>query len=143
MDPPADLNLLISAFAGRVPSVAHAALVSSGGLPLACSDGLPAERVDQLAAVASGLTSLVHGAARLFQGGTAAQTVVIMEQGMLILKPVSDGMVLAVLAAPECDLGLVSYEIVLLREQAARILTRQSSASSPAARPRPRQPLTG
>lgn len=143
MDPPADLNLLISAFAGRVPSVAHAALVSSGGLPLACSDGLPAERVDQLAAVASGLTSLVHGAARLFQGGTAAQTVVIMEQGMLILKPVSDGMVLAVLAAPECDLGLVSYEIVLLREQAARILTRQSSASSPATRPRPRQPLTG
>lgn len=143
MDPPADLNLLISAFAGRVPSVAHAALVSSGGLPLACSDGLPAERVDQLAAVASGLTSLVHGAARLFQGGTAAQTVVIMEQGLLILKPVSDGMVLAVLAAPECDLGLVSYETVLLGEQAARILTRQSSASSPATRPRPRQPLTG
>jgi predicted regulator of Ras-like GTPase activity (Roadblock/LC7/MglB family) len=131
--PPPDLNLLISAFAGRVPSVAHAALVSSGGLPLACSDGLPAERMDQLAAVASGLTSLVHGAARLFQGGTAAQTVVIMEQGLLILKPVSDGMVLAVLAAPECDLGLVSYEIVLLGEQAARILTRRPSASSPAA----------
>jgi predicted regulator of Ras-like GTPase activity (Roadblock/LC7/MglB family) len=142
VNPPPDLNLLISAFAGRVPSVAHAALVSSGGLPLACSDGLPAERMDQLAAVASGLTSLVHGAARLFQGGPAAQTVVIMEQGLLILKPVSDGMVLAVLAAPECDLGLVSYEIVLLREQAARILTRQPSASSPAAWGR-RQPLTG
>ena len=123
MNPPPDLNLLISAFAGRVPSVAHAALVSSGGLPLACSDGLPADRVDQLAAVASGLTSLVHGAARLFQGGTAAQTVVIMEQGLLILKPISDGMVLAVLAAAECDLGLVSYEIVLLGEQAARFLT--------------------
>ena len=142
MNPPPDLNWLITAFAERVPSIAHAALVSSGGLPLACSDGLPAERVDQLAAVASGLTSLVHGAARLFQGGPAAQTVVIMEQGMLILKPVSDGMVLAVLAAPECDLGLVSYEIVLLREQAARILTRQPSASSPAAWPH-RQPLTG
>jgi predicted regulator of Ras-like GTPase activity (Roadblock/LC7/MglB family) len=97
--------------------------------------------MDQLAAVASGLTSLVHGAARLFQGGTAAQTVVIMEQGLLILKPVSDGMVLAVLAAPECDPGLVSYEIVLLGEQAARILTRRPSASSPAAWPR-RQPLT-
>jgi len=142
VNPPPDLNLLISAFAGRVPSVAHAALVSSGGLPLACSDGLPAERMDQLAAVASGLTSLVYGAARLFQGGPAAQTVVIMEQGMLILKPISYGTVLAVLAAPECDLGLVSYEIVLLREQAARILTRQPSASSPAVWPR-RQPLTG
>ena len=142
MNPPPDLNWLITAFAGRVPSIAHAALVSSGGLPLACSDGLPAERLDQLAAVASGLTSLVHGAARLFEGGSAAQTVVIMEQGMLVLKPISDGMVLAVLAAPECDLGLVSYEIVLLREQAARILTRQPSASSPATWPR-QQPLTG
>ena len=148
MNPPPDLNLLITAFAGRVPSIAHAALVSSGGLPLACSDGLPAERVDQLAAVASGLTSLVDGAARLFQGGPTTQTVVIMEQGMLVLKPISDGMALAVLAAPECDLGQVSYEIVLLGEQAARILTRQPSASSPAAPAHPphgptRQPLTG
>jgi predicted regulator of Ras-like GTPase activity (Roadblock/LC7/MglB family) len=123
VNPRLDLNWLITEFAGRVPSIAHAALVSSSGLRLACSDGLPAERVDQLAAVASGLTSLVYGAARLFQGGPAAQTVVIMEQGMLILKPISYGTVLAVLAAPECDLGLVSYEIVLLGEQAGRILT--------------------
>lgn len=131
MNPPPDLNWLITAFAGRVPSIAHAALVSSGGLPLACSDGLPAERVDQLAAVASGLTSLVHGAARLFQGGPAAQTVVIMEQGMLVLNPISDGMVLAVLAAPECDLGLVSYESALLGEQTAEILTRQPPPAHP------------
>ena len=115
-----DLNWLITAFAERVPPSAHAALVSSGGLPLACSDGLPTERVDQLAAMTSGLTSLVQVAARLFEGAPAAQTVVIMELGMLILKPISDGIVLAVQAAPECDLGLVSYEIVLLGEQAAR-----------------------
>jgi predicted regulator of Ras-like GTPase activity (Roadblock/LC7/MglB family) len=62
--PPPNLNCLITAFAERVPSIAHAALLSSGGLPLACSDGLSAERVDQLAAVASGLPSLVHAAAR-------------------------------------------------------------------------------
>ena len=87
--------------------------------------------MDQLAAVASGLTSLVHGAARLFQGGPAAQTVVIMEQDMLVLNPISEGMVLAVLAAPECDLGLVSYESALLGEQAARILTRQPPPAHP------------
>jgi hypothetical protein len=46
-----------------------------------------------------------------------------MEQGMLILKPISDGMVLAVLAAAECDLGMVSYEIVLLGDQVGRFLT--------------------
>lgn len=123
MNPPEDLSWLITAFAERVPSVAHAAVVSPGGLPLACSYGLPADRVDQLAATASGLTSLVQGAARLFQGGPAVQTVVVMEQGMLILRLVGDTSVLAVLAAPECDLGLVSYEMALLGEQACRILT--------------------
>jgi predicted regulator of Ras-like GTPase activity (Roadblock/LC7/MglB family) len=80
VNPPPGLNWLITAFAERVPPIMHAALLSSGGLPLACSDGLPAEQVDQLAAVASGLTSLVHAAARLFQCGPAAQTVVIMEE---------------------------------------------------------------
>jgi len=123
VNPPEDLSWLITAFAERVPSVAHAAIVSSGGLPLGWSYGLPTDRVDQLAAVTSGLTSLVQGAARLFEGGPAAQTVVVMEQGLLILKLISDGPVLAVLAAPECDLGLVSYEMALLGEQAARVLT--------------------
>lgn len=123
MNPPEDLSWLITAFAERVPSVAHAAVVSPGGLPLACSYGLPGDRVDQLAAVASGLTSLVQGAARLFKGGPAAQTVVVMEQGVLILKLIDDTSVLAVLAAPECDLGLVSYEMALLGEQAGRVLT--------------------
>lgn len=86
MNPPEDLSQPITAFADGVPYVAHAAVVSPGGLPLACSYGLPGDRVDQLAALASGLTSLVQGAARLFQGGPAVQTVVIMKQGMLILK---------------------------------------------------------
>jgi uncharacterized protein len=120
---PEDLNWLVTAFTERVPAVAHAAVVSSGGLPLACSYGLAADRVDQLAAVTSGLTSLVQGAARLFDGGSVGQTVVVMEQGMLILKLISDGSVLAVLAVAECDLGLVAYEMVLLGEQADRILT--------------------
>jgi uncharacterized protein len=120
---PEDLNWLVTAFTERVPAVAHAAVVSSAGLPLACSYGLAADRVDQLAAVTSGLTSLVQGAARLFDGGSVGQTVVVMEQGMLILKLISDGSVLAVLAVAECDLGLVAYEMVLLGEQADRILT--------------------
>jgi hypothetical protein len=123
VNPPEDLSWLITAFADRVPAVAHAAIVSPGGLPLACSYGLPGDQMDQLAAVASGLASLVQGVARLFQGGPAAQTVVVMEQGVLILKLIGDTSVLAVLAAPECDLGLVSYEMALLGEQAGRVLT--------------------
>jgi uncharacterized protein len=119
----ADLNWLITAFTERVPSVANAAVVSSDGLPLAFSDGLAAGRVDHLAAVTSSITSLVEGAARLFEGGPVAQTLVTMERGMLLVMSVSDGSSLAVLAAADCDLGLVAYEMAMLAEQAGRVLT--------------------
>ncbi len=123
MRPRQDLNWLISAFADRVPSVAHALVVSSDGLPLAFSHGLPHERVDQLAAVASGLTSLVEGAARIFGGGAVNQTVVEMRQGLLIVMSVTGGSTLAVLAASDCDMGLVAYEMALLADRTWRALT--------------------
>jgi uncharacterized protein len=121
--PGQDLNWLISAFADRVPSVAHALVASSDGLPLAFSQGLPPERVDQLAAVASGLTSLVEGAARIFGGGAVNQTVVDMRQGLLIVMSVTGGSTLAVLAASDCDMGLVAYEMALLADRTWRALT--------------------
>jgi uncharacterized protein len=129
----ADLNWLITAFTERVPSVANAAVVSSDGLPLAFSDGLAAGRVDHLAAVTSSITSLVQSAARLFEGGPVAQTLVTMDRGMLLVMSVSDGSSLAVLAAADCDLGLVAYEMAMLAEQAGRVLTpevRTPSATS-------------
>jgi hypothetical protein len=121
--PGQDLNWLISAFADRVPSVAHALVVSSDGLPLAFSHGLPPERVDQLAAVASGLTSLVEGAARIFGGGAVNQTVVEMRQGLLIVMSVTGGSTLAVLATSDCDMGLVAYEMALLADRTWCALT--------------------
>jgi uncharacterized protein len=124
--PPEDLNWLMSAFAQRVPLVAHAAIVSASGLPLAFSDELDDGQVDQVSAIASGLISLVQGAARLFDAGPVAQLVVVMEQGMLVLKPINGTSVLAVLAAEDCDLGLVSYEMVLLGEQAGHTLKAQT-----------------
>ncbi len=123
MRPGQDLNWLISAFADRVPSVAHALVVSSDGLPLAFSHGLPPERVDQLAAVASGLTSLVEGAARIFGGSAVNQTVVEMRQGLLIVMSVTGGSTLAVLATSDCDMGLVAYEMALLADRTWRALT--------------------
>lgn len=118
-----DLNWLITNFVERVPGVAHTIVVSSDGLPLASSNGFPADRADQLAAVASGLTSLTTGAARVFEGGAVTQTVVEMQRGLLLLMAISDGSCLAVLAASDCDMGLVAYEMTLLVEQAGRVLT--------------------
>ena len=127
------LNWLITAFTERVPSVANAALVSSDGLPLAFSSGLATDRVDQLAAVTSSIASLVEGAARLFEGGPVAQTLVTMDRGMLLVMSVSDGSSLAVLAAADCDLGLVAYEMALLAERTGRALTPEARKPSVAA----------
>ena len=124
MSPVQDLDRLVTSFTERVPAVAHAAVVSADGLPLAASAGLPRDQVDQLAAVASGLTKLVQGAARIFRGGPVGQAVVVMEQGTLIMMSMSGNSVLAVLAAPEYDMGTVAYEMTLLGEQAAPSLAR-------------------
>jgi uncharacterized protein len=118
-----DLNWLITNFVERVPAVAHAIVVSSDGLPLAFSEGFPPDRADQLAAVASGLSSLTQGAARVFEAGSVMQTVVEMEGGLLLVMAISNGSCLAVLASADCDMGLVAYEMTLLVERVGRALT--------------------
>jgi predicted regulator of Ras-like GTPase activity (Roadblock/LC7/MglB family) len=93
--PAQDLNWLITNFVERVASVAHAIVVSSDGLPMA----------------------------RVFEGGAVTQTVVEMQRGLLIVMAISDGSSLAVLAAADCDMGLVAYEMALLVERVGSALT--------------------
>lgn len=121
--PVQDVNWLVTDFAERVPSIAHAIVVSSDGLPMAFSEGIPTDRVDQLAAVTSGLTSLTQGAARIFQAGAVTQVVVEMQEGLLIEMAISGASTLAVLAATDCDLGLVAYEMTLLADKVRGTLT--------------------
>ena len=118
-----NLNWLVGNFADRVPGIAHAVGVSADGLLLAVSEGLPRDRADQLAAIASGLVSLTHGAARCFEGGNVSQTVVEMDTGFLLVMSISDGSSLAVLASRACDIGQVGYEMALLVERVGQVLT--------------------
>jgi uncharacterized protein len=109
-----DLNWLVNEFTTRVEDVAHAIVVSADGVPLALSADIPAVAVEQFAAITSGLTSLMQSAARAFDGGTATQALVEMDDGLMFVTAISDGSSLAVLAAPECDTGQVSYEMTRL-----------------------------
>lgn len=118
-----DLNWLVSDFAARVADVAHAAVVSADGVPLALSDAIPDTFAEQLAAITSGLASLMQGAARIFEAGAPAQALVEMEYGLMLVKSISDGSSLCVLASPECDTDLVSYEMSLLVEAAGEVLS--------------------
>lgn len=118
-----DLNWLVTEFTTRVTDVAHAIVVSADGVPLALSTGIPLNAVEQLAAITSGLTSLMVGAARVFEGGVPLQALVEMDGGLMFVKAISDGSSLAVLTAPECDTRQVSYEMTLLVEAVGELLT--------------------
>ncbi|MFI6602036.1 roadblock/LC7 domain-containing protein [Nonomuraea sp. NPDC050536] len=117
------VDWLITDFVTSVPGVAHAVVVSSDGLPLAASAGFPVDRADQLAAIASGLISLTQGAARVFEGGVVTQTIVEMQRGLMLIMSISDGSCMAVLAAPDCDMGLVAYQMTLMVDRAGQVLT--------------------
>jgi predicted regulator of Ras-like GTPase activity (Roadblock/LC7/MglB family) len=118
-----DLNWLITGFTSRVANVAHAIVVSADGVPLAVSQYLPQAHAGQLAAITSGLVSLVQGAARIFEAGLATQALVEMENGLLFVMAISDGSCLAALAGAQCDTAVVSYEMTLLVEAVGDILT--------------------
>jgi uncharacterized protein len=118
-----NVNWLVSSFVRRVPGISHAIVLSSDGLLMAMSDQLDRTRADQLAAVASGLSSLTQGASRCFGGGKVNHTVVHMEAGFLVVMGIGDGSAMAALAAPEVDVGVVGYEMTMLVAQCGEVLT--------------------
>jgi uncharacterized protein len=118
-----DLNWLITDFTARVADVAHAVVVSADGVPLAVSEGIPQFFDEQLAAITAGLVSLMQGAARIFAAGQPTQALVEMEGGLLLVKAISDGSSVAVLASPECDTDLVAYEMTRMVEAVGEVLT--------------------
>lgn len=125
-----DLNWLVTEFTTRVEDVAHAIVVSADGVPLALSAGIPDGAVEQLAAIISGLTSLMVGASRVFEGGWPTQALVEMDGGLLFVKAVSDGSSLAVLTSPECDTRQVSYEMTRLVGAVGELLTPAARAEA-------------
>ena len=118
-----NLNWLVGNFAKVTPGVAHAMVISADGLPVAISERLDRQRADQLAAIGSGLASLTIGASRCFDGGVVKQCVVEMEGGFMFIMSISDGSCLAVLAATNCNVGVVAYEMAVLVARAGDVLT--------------------
>ncbi len=118
-----NLNWLVGNFVERAPGVDEAVVVSSDGLPIALSDGLDRDAADRFSAVASGLIGLAYGAAGRFGGGAVNEVIVEMEHAFLFVTGISDGSCLAVVAASDCDVDLVGYEMALMVEKAGAVLT--------------------
>lgn len=131
-----NINWLLTSFVERVPGVQDAVVVSSDGLPMAVSKGLDRDAADRFAAVASGLIGLAYGAAGRFGGGQVTQVIIEMEYSFLFVTGISDGSCLTVLAASNCDVGLVGYEMAVLVERCGAVLTPALRAELQGALPR-------
>ncbi|MFI6641284.1 roadblock/LC7 domain-containing protein [Streptomyces sp. NPDC050504] len=141
-----NLHWLLSNLVEEVPGVHSVAVVSSDGLLLLSSDPThaerraerPAENAEQapggrrdgprgssadLATIVSGIASLTVGAARLMDGGGVKQTMVAMDRGSVFVMSISDGSLLGVHAAPDCDMSVVAYHMALFVGRAGHVLT--------------------
>jgi hypothetical protein len=118
-----NLNWLVAAFAARTAGVTRAIVVSSDGLLIAMSDGVARAQADQLSAVASGLASLSHGAARCVGNRVVKQMIIEMEGEFLFVMAVSDGSALCVTAEATADLGFIGYEMGMLVRRVGEALT--------------------
>lgn len=114
---------LVTNFTERVPNVAHAVVISADGLLLTASDQLAAERAEQLSTIAAGAISLIQAAAHCMDTGNALRTVIQMEHGNMLMMSVRDGSCLVALAAPDCEIGQIAYEMAVLVDQVGELLT--------------------
>ena len=118
-----NVNWLMANFVRSTPGVEQAVAVSSDGLLIAMSTQLERASADKLAAIITGIRALAHGAANELAKGQVLQVIVEMGHAFLFVSAISGGSTLGVVAARDCDLGLVGYEITLLVERVGTQLT--------------------
>jgi len=116
-------NWLLVNFVRNTDGVRDAIAVSSDGLLIATSDGLNRNEADNLAAIVSSMTSLARSAARRHEFDGLKLIMIEMRRGFLLVSTIADGSCVGVLADPNCDVGLIGYEIAVLVERAGALLT--------------------
>ena len=118
-----NVNWLMTNFVQSTPGVEQAVAVSSDGLLIAMSTQLERGAVEKLAAIITGIRALAHGAANELAKGQVLQVIIEMGHAFMFVSAISGGSTLGVVAARDCDLGLVGYEITLLVERVGSQLT--------------------
>ena len=117
------VNWLMVNFVERTPGVEQAVAVSSDGLLLAVSTTIDRASADRLAAIITGMRALSHGASGELSRGPVVQVLIEMANAYLFVSSISGGSTLGVVAAKNCDLGLVGYEIAMLVDRVGAQLT--------------------
>jgi uncharacterized protein len=118
-----DFGWLVNDFVGRVHGATHALIMSSDGFPLTASDSVGGDDAERLAAIASGLISLSHSSAAVFDKGTCEQIMIRMTRGYFLFMAIGSGAGLAVLTSADCDMKVVAYEMTQFVRNTGHALT--------------------
>lgn len=119
-----DLQSTIDTFVARVPGVVAAALSTSDGLLVTGSAGLERGYGDELAAVACGMVSIISGSTiRIWEEDRVEFALARIGQRMLMVKPVMDGSIVAVVTASTVDADATSAEMGVLVQEIGQQLT--------------------
>ncbi|GHJ30095.1 MULTISPECIES: roadblock/LC7 domain-containing protein [Streptomyces] len=113
------LDWLLENLLEKTPGSRHALVLSRDGLKLCLSSGLSVDQADQLAAIASGIQSLAHGASIEFGDGSGGvrQSMTEFHGGILFIVEAGEGAHLAVVAHDDADVGIIGHNMNELVEQ--------------------------
>jgi predicted regulator of Ras-like GTPase activity (Roadblock/LC7/MglB family) len=114
-----ELDWLLENLLERTPETRHALVLSKDGLKLCYTSGLTRDQADQLAAIASGIQSLSHGASVEFGDGSGGvrQSMTEFHGGLLFIVEAGEGAHLAVIATDDADVGIIGHNMDELVEQ--------------------------
>jgi len=133
-----DLDWLLENLLERTPEVRHALVLSKDGLKLCHTNGLTTDQADQLAAIASGIQSLSHGASVEFGDGSGGvrQSMTEFYGGLLFIVEAGEGAHLAVVATDDADVGIIGHNMNELVEQLGEHLIALARQPQQGSRPR-------
>ncbi|WP_406296448.1 roadblock/LC7 domain-containing protein [Embleya sp. NBC_00888] len=123
--PDRELDWLLENLIKGTPGTRHSLVLSKDGLKLCRTSGLTVDQADQLAAIASGIQSLSHGASIEFGDGSGGvrQSMTEFHGGILFIVEAGEGAHLAVIADDDADAGVVGHNMNELVEQIGEYLS--------------------
>ncbi|KQV21272.1 MULTISPECIES: roadblock/LC7 domain-containing protein [unclassified Kitasatospora] len=126
------LDWLLENLLAATPGARHALVLSADGLKLCHTADLSTDQADQLAAIASGIQSLAHGASIEFgdRTGGVRQSMTEFHGGILCIVAAGEGAHLAVVTDESADVGVVGHNMYGLVEQIGTYLTAPARESA-------------
>lgn len=130
---PGQVRFLLDDFASGTPGVLHALIFTSDGLLFLATEGLSRDVADALAASISGSLSLATGTMKLVGGTGCFQVTMRSENGVFLCMALGETGGLAVLVAPNADVGVIGHEMGRLAGSVGgRLTPRARNVAGPA-----------